>query len=70
MKKLLITLLLFVYSINANAQLFKKLYDNVFKYSSIYAAGNTKNSFETPRKDYFVRPPADGNLYDIFNFTG
>ena len=65
MKKLLITLLLLVYSINANAQLFKKLYDNVFKYSSIYAAGNTKNSFETPRKDYFVRPPADGNLYDI-----
>ncbi len=37
----------------------------MFKYSSVYAAGNTSNSFETPRKDYFVRPPEDGNLYDI-----
>ena len=65
MKKLLLVLLACVYSINADAQLFKKIYDNVFKYSSVYAAGNTSNSFETPRKDYFVRPPEDGNLYDI-----
>jgi hypothetical protein len=65
MKKLLITLLLFVYSINADAQLFKKIYKEVFKYSSIYVAGNASNSYETTRKDYFVRPPEDGNLYSV-----
>ena len=65
MKKILLIVLACVYSINVDAQLFKKIYDGVFKYSSIYAAGNTSNSFETPRKDYFVRPPADGNLYDV-----
>jgi hypothetical protein len=65
MKKLLLVLMACVYSINVDAQLFKKIYDNVFKYSSIYAAGNTSNSFESTRKEYFVRPPADGNVYDI-----
>lgn len=65
MKKILITLLLCVYSINADAQLFKKIYKEVFKYSSIYVAGNASNSYETTRKDYFVRPPEDGNLYAI-----
>jgi len=65
MKKLLITLLLCVYSINADAQLFKKIYKEVFKYSSIYVAGNASNSYETTRKDYFVRPPEDGNLYAV-----
>lgn len=44
---------------------FKNLYENLFKYSTLYAAGNISNSYEAPVKDYFVRTNPDGGLYDI-----
>lgn len=41
MKKL-ITILLILLTTNANGQALKKLYDKVFKYSTIYVAGDVK----------------------------
>lgn len=46
-------------------QIFKKAYDEIFKYSSIYVAGNVSNAYESTTKNYFVEKPADGNLYAI-----
>ena len=42
--------------------IFKKLYKELFKYSTIYIAGDIDNPKENP-KDYFVRTNPDGNLY-------
>ena len=47
MKKILCLLLLLI-TFNSNAQLFKKIYDNVFKYSSLYAAGNAAAAAAAP----------------------
>jgi len=51
---------------NVNAQekdnLFKRLYKELFKYSTVYIAGDIDNPKENP-KDYFVRTNPDGNLY-------
>lgn len=41
---------------------FKKTYKDIFKYSTVYVAGNVDNPKENP-KDYFVRTNPDGNLY-------
>ena len=41
---------------------FKNIYKDVFKYSTVYVAGNVDNPKENP-KDYFVRTNPDGNLY-------
>ena len=38
-------------SSNANAQFFKDLYDDFFKYGTFYVAGDVNNSYETQRKD-------------------
>ena len=46
-------------------QFFKNAYENFFKYGTFYVAGDISNAYETTRKDYFVRPPVDGGLYDI-----
>ena len=46
-------------------QFFKDVYKELFKYSTIYVAGDMKNSYEEPAKDYFVRTNPDGSLYDI-----
>ena len=40
----------------------KNIYKELFKYSTIYVAGDIKNPKENP-KDYFVRTNPDGNLY-------
>jgi hypothetical protein len=44
---------------------FKNIYKDFFKYGTLYVAGDISNAYETSRKDYFVRPPEDGGLYDI-----
>ena len=66
MKKLICVLFAAVIAVSANAQekksLFKSVYDELFKYGTIYVAGDIKNPRENP-KDYFVRTNPDGNLY-------
>ena len=42
----------------------EKIYKKIFKYATIYAAGDIGNSFESPYPDYFVRTNPD-NLYAI-----
>ena len=66
MKKILAVLFVVAFAVSANAQnkknLFKSIYEDIFKYSSIYIAGDVQNPKEEP-KDYFVRTNPDGNLY-------
>ena len=61
MKKL-ITILLILLTTNANGQALKKLYDKVFKYSTVYVAGDIKEAYETQYPDYFIRTNPD-DLY-------
>tara|TARA_Y100001937_G_scaffold6513_1_gene8477 strand:+ start:752 stop:1927 length:1176 start_codon:yes stop_codon:yes gene_type:complete len=64
MKKLMTILLVLCVSWNVSAKdnIFKRLYKELFKYSTIYVAGDIDNPKENP-KDYFVRTNPDGNLY-------
>lgn len=63
--KNLIVALLFLFSLNINAQsFFKNLYNDFLKYGSIYGAGDVKNSIEAKDNSYFVRTNPE-NLYDI-----
>ena len=62
MNRLLIFILLF--SLNMQGQFFKDVYKELFKYSTIYIAGDMQNPKEES-KDYFVRTNPDGGLYDI-----
>jgi hypothetical protein len=70
MKKLLLLLLTFTISFSAVAQdkekgrFFKSIYDELFKYSTIYVAGDMQNPKEEA-PDYFVRPGEDGGLYSV-----
>ena len=64
MKKLIYIIILFTIN-NIQGQIFEKIYDNVFKYSTVYIAGDVSNAYENTRKDYFVERPSDDNLYDI-----
>ena len=43
---------------------FKSVYDDFFKYSTFYVAGDAGNSYETSRKNYFIRTDPD-DLYAI-----
>jgi hypothetical protein len=63
--KQLLTLLFMFMSLNVQGQFFKDLYKELFKYSTVYVAGDIKNSYQEPVKDYFVRTDPDGGLYDI-----
>ena len=70
MKKLLLLLLTFTMSFSAVAQdkekgrFFESIYDELFKYSTIYVAGDMQNPKEEA-PDYFVRPGEDGGLYSV-----
>ena len=64
MRKLL-TILILMFFCNTEAQVLNKIYDNLFKYSTIYVAGDISNAYENTVKDYFVERPESGNLYDI-----
>ena len=63
MKKLILFLSILLFSINANGQFFKSLYDDFVKYGTVYAAGNIGNA-KLEQTKYFVRTNPD-NLYDI-----
>jgi hypothetical protein len=64
MKKLLYILCV-LFCFNLNAQILKKFYDEVFKYSTVYIAGDMSNAYENTRKDYFVERPDADDLYAI-----
>lgn len=67
MKQILLTLCLLI-SFNISSQdkgkFFKSIYDELFKYSTVYVAGDMQNPKENA-PDYFVRPGEDGGLYSI-----
>ena len=67
MKKLVLVLFAAVIAVSVNAQekksLFKSIYEDIFKYSTIYVAGDIQNPKEEP-KDYFVRTNPSGNIYE------
>ena len=50
---------------NTQAQVLKKVYDELFKYSTVYVSGDISNAYENTVKDYFVERPSDNNLYEI-----
>ena len=62
MKKYILLALLF--TLNIDAQFFKKTYDNIFKYATIYVAGDMREAYETKYPDYFIRTNPD-DLYAI-----
>ncbi len=43
---------------------FKNVYEDVFKYATIYVAGDIGNAYETPYPDYFIRTNPE-NLYAV-----
>ena len=47
-----------------SSQFFKNLYKDLFKYATVYVAGDMKNSYETPYPDYFIRTNPD-DLYAV-----
>ena len=64
--KPLLTLFFILCSFSAQSQFFKEFYKDFLKYGTIYTVCNISNSYETTRKDYFVRPLLDGQgLYEI-----
>ncbi len=63
MKNLTTLILLFI-TLNMQGQFFKDVYKELFKYSTIYVAGNASNSYETQRPSYFIRTDPD-NLYAV-----
>ena len=68
MRQLLIIVFLLsnitVFAQENKKNLFKSIYDDFFKYSTFYVAGDIQNPKEEV-KDYFVRTNPDGGLYDI-----
>ena len=62
MKKYL--LLAFLFTLNVNAQFFKKAYEGIFKYATVYVAGDMREAYETQYPDYFIRTNPD-DLYAI-----
>ena len=66
----ILTILVLLISFNNIAQekekgrFFKSIYDELFKYSTIYVAGDMQNPKEEA-PDYFVRPGEDGGLYSV-----
>ena len=62
MKKYILLALLF--TLNIDAQFFKKTYDNIFKYATIYVAADMREAYETKYPDYFIRTNPD-DLYAI-----
>ena len=41
-------------SFNIQGQFLKDLYKDVFKYATVYVAGDIGNAYETQRPDYFL----------------
>ena len=49
---------------NKKDNIFDKVYDELFKYGTVYVAGDMRNSFETQSPSYFVRTNPSGNIYE------
>ena len=47
-----------------SSKFFKDVYKDLFKYATVYVAGDMKNSYETPYPDYFIRTNPD-DLYAV-----
>lgn len=59
MKKFLILFLFYSFGLNA------QILDKIFKYSTVYAAGDISNSIEEKEPTYFVRTNPNGSIYDV-----
>ena len=70
MKKIILLIVAFLLPIVGMTQekekgkFFKDLYKEVFKYATVYVAGEIDNSYQTKYPDYFIRTDPD-NLYAI-----
>ena len=64
MKKHLLLSIIMLVSTQIQAQFFKTIYDELFKYGTLYVAGDVENASEASYPEYFVRTNPD-NLYDI-----
>ena len=49
----------------SHSQFFENLYKDFLKYSTVYVAGDIRNSYESSRKEYFVERPEEGDLYEV-----
>jgi len=69
MKKLILIILLFLFSAPLSGQekdgFFKSLYKDLLQYGTVYGAGDVRNAIEPPSDVYFVRTNPDGGLYDV-----
>ena len=45
--------------------IFKKVYNDFFKYGTFYIAGNVNNPYQKQSIDYVVRTNPSGSLYDV-----
>ena len=45
--------------------LFKELYKDFLKYSTVYAAGDYRAAYESSDKKYLIRQPDGAGLYDV-----
>ena len=45
--------------------IFKSVYDEVFKYSTFYFAGDYRAPYESANKKYLIRQPEGDGLYDV-----
>ena len=68
MKKILAIILLLTLPLSAQekekGKFFKSIYEDLFKYSTLYVAGDIKNAKENAPV-YFVRTNPNGSLYDV-----
>ena len=69
MKQILLALcILITFNISGQekekGRFFKSIYDELFKYSTLYIAGDVKNAKENAPV-YFVRTNPNGSLYDV-----
>ena len=49
---------------NKKKNIFKSIYEQIFKYGTIYVAGEINNA-QVEQESFFVRPPEGGSLYDV-----
>ena len=63
MKKLILLIVILFSNQFLQAQFLNDLYKDFLKYGTFYAAGKAKNSYQQPRKDYFLARPSEDGLY-------
>ena len=65
MKRLLLLIVILFSNQFLQAQFIEDLYKDFLKYGTFYAAGKAQNSYQQPRKDYFLARPTDEDLYSL-----